>query len=138
MRGTSRGHIIAWQGGSLWIGEFNMVTGLHAHHAIQVTLALEEHFHLRDASTESFGDELTTAILAANRPHALSATATVALIFLEPESTTGRVVSDLYCRASTVSPIPLEVLGDAPVLLLQAFRRAGGKKRMADIARQFI
>lgn len=139
MRGTSSGNIVVWQGGSLWVGQTATTTSLHAHHAIQVTLALEGCFRLRGASAAQFGNELTTAIVAPNQPHAFSATATVALIFVEPESTEGRALLELHCRgAAAISPIPREALGDGPALLLEAYRRADDRSRMAAIARGIL
>ena len=85
MQVTSSGRIIVWQGGSLWIGETRATTGLHAHHAIQITMALEGEFRLRDPADPDFGVSLTAPIVAANRPHMFSAEGTVALVFVEPE-----------------------------------------------------
>lgn len=138
MRKTSSGHIVVWQGGSVWIGQAGMTTGLHAHHAIQVTLALEGHFRLRDAAATDFSGDLTAAIVAANQQHAFSATATVALIFVEPESTEGRALQELYCRGAGISRLLPEHLGDGPALLLEAYRSAGGRAGMEVIARRIL
>src|SRR3712207_6071612 len=97
MRGTSRGRIVVWQGGSIWIGATRTTTGVHAHHAIQVTMALEGEFRLRDPATPDFGECLTAAIVAANRPHAFTAEGTVALVFVEPESAEGLAIRERHC-----------------------------------------
>ena len=138
MRGTSSGQIVIWQGGSLWIGETRATTGQHAHHAIQVTLALEGEFRLRDPSTPDFGEGLTAAIVAANQPHVFSAEGTVALIFVEPESVEGQGLQEMHCRDAAISRLSPEHLGNGPALLLDAYRGAGGRARMQEISRRVV
>jgi len=138
MRARSSGQIVVWQGGSLWIGETRATTGQHAHHAIQVTIALEGDFRLRDSSTPDFGDGMTAAIVAANQPHTFAAEGTVALIFVEPESVEGRVLQEVHCRDAAVSRLSPEQLGEWPALLLDAYRGAGGRTRMQEISRRVI
>ena len=138
MRATPSGQIIVWQGGSLWIGKTRTTTGTHAHHAIQVTVALEGNFHLRDPSAPDFGEGMTAAIVAANQPHAFAAAGTVALIFVEPESAEGRALQEMHCRGATVARLAPERLGDGPSLLLDAYRGAGGRARMQEISRHVV
>lgn len=138
MRATSSGHIVVWQGGSLWIGETRATTGQHAHHAVQVTMALEGDFRLRDPATPEFGEGMTGAIVAANQPHAFSAEGTVALIFVEPESADGRALEETHCRDAAISRLSPEQLGEWPALLLDAYRGAGGKTRMQEISRGLV
>src|ERR671913_1072797 len=138
MRGTSSGQIVVWQGGSIWIGETRATTGLHAHHAIQITMALEGEFRLRGPATPDFGEGLTAAIVAANRPHAFAAEGTVALIFVEPESVEGRALQEMHCRGAAISGLPPERLGDGPALLLDAYRNAGGRGPGGGIAPRLL
>jgi AraC family transcriptional regulator len=136
MRVNTQGHILAWQGGSLWIGRTKAVTGLHAHHAIQVTLGLEGWFRLGGAP-DALGPERQAAIVAADWPHAFAADATIAMVFIEPESAAGRAVAELHCRGDAVSPLPPGLLGEAPAALLDAFG-AGERSRMEAVAREVI
>ncbi len=138
MRDTSSGRILAWQGGSIWIGETRATTGLHAHHAIQITMALEGHFRLRGPATPAFGEGLTAAIVGANRPHAFSAEGTVALVFVEPESVEGRALQEAHCRGGAISRLSPDQLGDGPALLLDAYRGAAGRARLEEIARRIV
>jgi AraC-like DNA-binding protein len=138
MQGTSSGQIFVWQGGSIWIGETRATTGLHAHHAIQITMALEGEFRLRDPAAPDFGEALTIAIVAANRPHAFSAEGTVALVFVEPESIEGLALQERHCRGGAISRLSPEHLGDEPALLLDAYRGAGGRARMEEVARRVV
>ena len=52
MPGRSQGHIMLWQGGSLWIGRSDATTTPHEHHAIQVSLALA--LHVADEALTGF------------------------------------------------------------------------------------
>jgi AraC family transcriptional regulator len=138
MQVTSSGQIVIWQGGSIWIGETKATTGLHAHHTIQITMALHGEFRLRDPATPDFGEGLTAAIVAANRPHVFSAEGTVALVFVEPESVEGLALQEKHCRGGTISRLSPEQLGDGPALLLDAYRTPGGRARMEEIARGIV
>lgn len=63
------GKIYFWQGGSLWIGRTSGTTDMHAHHAIQISLALEGSFGLRtpdDAEWQSY----TAAVVPSHQSHA--------------------------------------------------------------------
>jgi AraC family transcriptional regulator len=135
MRGTSSGRIVLWQGGSIWIGETRATTGLHAHHAIQITLALEGEFRLRDPATPDFGEGLAAAIIAANRPHAFTAEGTVALVFVEPESVDGLALQELHCRGAAISRLSPAQVGESPALLRDAYRSSAGRAHLEEIAR---
>jgi AraC family transcriptional regulator len=138
MRGTSSGRILIWQGGSIWIGETRATTGLHAHHAIQITLALEGEFRLRDPATPDFGEGLAAAIIAANRPHAFTAEGTVALVFVEPESVDGLALQELHCRGAAISRLSPAQVGESPALLRDAYRSSAGREHLEEIARGMI
>jgi len=93
------GRILFWRGGSVWIGHAGGETGFHAHHAIQVTLALsggEVRFRSPEADWSSF----TAVMIAADHTHAFEACGEfVAQIFTEPESRDGRMLRQRYGQA---------------------------------------
>ncbi|QEZ46665.1 helix-turn-helix transcriptional regulator [Cupriavidus oxalaticus] len=99
------GRIVLWRGGSIWIGHAEEQTGFHAHHAIQVTLALSG----GPVRVQSPGEDWAAyqaAIIAANHPHAFEARgALIALIFTEPESHEGRMLRERF-RAGVASLTP--------------------------------
>lgn len=104
MTPIASGRIAVWEGGSLWA--FDVPAGdldrnkLHAHHALQVTVALTGgvfKLHLRDRVVS--GD---VAIVAADAPHAFEAEGPVALLFVAPESRAGRVLAKLLDGAPAV------------------------------------
>ncbi len=121
---AAAGQILVWQGGSLWTGRAAMTTDVHAHHAIQITLGLDGGFRLRGPEAE-FGAEMGTAVVAADRPHAFSVDATVALIFIEPETLQGRAIGRLCGEAGIVAIDP-ERLGPTPAALLEAIKGRNG------------
>jgi len=86
------GRIVFWRGGSVWIGRAEEETAFHAHHAIQVTLALSGG-SVRFQSPGETWAPYTAAIVAANHSHAFEPRGElVALIFTEPESREGRML----------------------------------------------
>lgn len=93
MAHLANGRIVLWDGGSLWVmtvpalAESRKRTDFHAHHAIQITLALDGEFklHLPDGSTTE-----SPVVVAADASHAFEPRGTIALLFVDPESTAGR------------------------------------------------
>lgn len=76
------GRIVLWRGGSVWLGHAEEKTGSHAHHAIQVTLALSGGA-MRIQTPGKDWAAYTAAIICAHQPHAFEARCElVALIFI--------------------------------------------------------
>lgn len=83
------GRIIGWPSGSLWIGRHLGQNHDHAHHAIQISLALEGSFRIRTASLSEW-HETKGVVIMPDRTHRFDGCgATVATIFVEPNSATG-------------------------------------------------
>ncbi|MEO3475793.1 AraC family transcriptional regulator [Roseomonas sp. CAU 1739] len=106
-----------------------MTTDVHAHHAIQITLGLDGGFRLRGPEA-AFGAETVAAVVAADKQHVFSVDATVALIFVEPESPQGRGLGRLCGEAAIVSIDP-ELLGRTPGALLEAIKGRDGAEMEA-------
>jgi AraC-like DNA-binding protein len=125
MKVAGRGRIIIWEGASLWIMQVvpahvsgHNATGSHAHHAIQVTLALDGRFELRSktASAPNY------AAVAPDVEHIFQAQGLVALLFVEPESEAGRAISaSLFARADLV-PLTKTALGGIEDEILAQYR----------------
>jgi AraC-like DNA-binding protein len=85
------GRVLLWSGGSLWIGREAGRVEAHAHHAIQIALAMEAPFVMRDGATgwrEHHG-----AIVMPDRVHQFDGRGGgVAQIFVEPETAAGRAL----------------------------------------------
>ena len=88
----AQGRIRIWDGASLWLFEAardRAETAPHAHHALQVTIALEGDFQL------TAGDERVAGPVAAVAPdasHVFEAHGAAAHLFVEPESRLGRTL----------------------------------------------
>src|SRR4051812_23434975 len=95
MPALAHGRIVLWQGASLWgldvpaLATSPQRTDSHAHHAIQVTMALDGQFQLRGPDVVLSGPG---AIVAADARHAFEPKGLIGLLFAEPESRTGRAL----------------------------------------------
>jgi transcriptional regulator GlxA family with amidase domain len=101
MKVAGTGRILLWSGGSLWIGRSGAPTELHAHHAVQIALALAPG-ELRFRSSAGDWNTYDAALIAANQPHAFDGGGNqVATLFVEPESREGQVLQQ-RCRADGI------------------------------------
>ena len=113
------GRVMLWNGGSLWIGREGGVARPHAHHAIQVTLALSGQV-LLSAADDGAWREYAGAIVMPDRPHRFDGQGCdVAMIFVEPETAHGQALKARYA-AHDISALPPDAvaaitraLGDA-------------------------
>ncbi len=100
------GRICLWNGGSVWIGRSAGQAKLHAHHAIQISIALDGEFALRETGTRSTESHACAALVPPNLKHQFDGLgATVAQVFVEPESRIGR---SLLARFAPDRITPLE------------------------------
>jgi AraC family transcriptional regulator len=85
------GRVLLWGGGSLWIGRAAGSVHVHAHHAIQVSLALSGTFKLRgDGGPWS---EYIGALVHPHQRHQFDGCGeSVAQLFVEPETVQGRAL----------------------------------------------
>jgi AraC family transcriptional regulator len=105
-----------WQGGSLWLGRSTGRTDWHDHHAIQITVALDGGCAFRDRVD---GDWLTLsgAMVRAHRHHQFETRdATVAHLFVEPETAQGRALQLRPGDAAVTSLSPEEHAAIARIL----------------------
>jgi AraC family transcriptional regulator len=87
------GQICSWSGGSIWIGRTTTVNAVHAHHAVQVAIALEGHFRF-SSPVDGVWLDCSGAVIASNHPHAFDGrnASLLAHLFVEPQSPAGRVL----------------------------------------------
>lgn len=101
---TGAGRSVLWRGGSIWIGNAGEATDFHAHHAIQITLALSG----GDVRFRRPGEQWNAykaGIISAHQSHAFEARGElVALIFAEPESRDGRAIQERYSTGVALLP----------------------------------
>jgi AraC family transcriptional regulator len=125
---AGRGRIIVWEGASLWILEATeevAQTDFHAHHAIQITLALAGDFELR-----ADGERLTgpAVAVAADASHIFKASGLAAFLFVEPESSAGQALAASSFDGKALQPL------SGPGLRPLLDRLAAGFRANADDA----
>lgn len=85
------GRVLMWQGGSLWIGHAAGGTQAHAHHAIQISVALTEHVRFR--VPDGGWLDYTAAMIPPHQGHQFDGNGqSVAHVFVEPETVQGRAL----------------------------------------------
>lgn len=121
------GRVCTWQGGSVWIGRNVGRAGRHAHHAIQITLALDipdGKFLLR-AATQTRWQSLNGAVVMPHRVHEFDGCdGAVAQVFVEPETPQGRVLLERF-GGSDISKLPPAIQCPAAELLAARFAARG-------------
>jgi AraC-like DNA-binding protein len=98
------GDLVAWNGGVLLIGRSNRIIPQHAHQAIQVVFGYEGPVLLRTSDDAAWGS-YPLGIVASRQPHSMDATASTfnAIVFVEPETTVGRAITERYVRQGIAS-----------------------------------
>jgi AraC-like DNA-binding protein len=123
-----RGRILIWEGGSLWImeavsnsGRRSRLNDPHAHHAVQVTLALEGDFEFESGSRRASGDVVAVA---PDALHAFNARGLFAHVYIEPECRAGRAAANaLFSGDEPLARVTGIALGDLANELATAFNR---------------
>lgn len=132
---SGTGRIVLWRGGSLWIGRVGEATGSHAHHAVQVTLALSAG-GVRFRTPESDWTRFDAALIPAHQPHTFDAPGeTAAHVFAEPESREGRV---LQARHRGRGIERLQGLEDFASAMGSLFKQHAPDAGLAEAARALI
>lgn len=135
---NGRGRIVIWEGASLWVLEAEdgfAQTDYHAHHAIQVTLALEGAFELRTAN-EMLSDEAVA--VAPNASHIFQANGLVAFLFIEPESAAGQAIMAAAFRDNTLIALRSATNTRHLTALASCFRAAGNDEELILLGKEFV
>jgi AraC family transcriptional regulator len=131
------GRVIVWPGGSLWVGRHVGPIREHAHHAIQLSLALEGRIRTR---AHGWPDARETAgmVVMPDQRHTLDGCdSTVATLFVEPNSVQGAALRKRFAGRDVT------LLSDAESAACAASLRAeylagAGDERLAGYARAAI
>lgn len=105
------GRLFLWGGRGLYLGPAH-ATSLHAHHAVQICIALDRSFRLRSRSSAAW-HRYRSAIVASDQPHQFDAGgAPVCLLYLDPEAVEARSLGQAPRRGyfRTISAARLAVL----------------------------
>jgi AraC family transcriptional regulator len=112
------GQVLLWSGGSLWLGRDAGRVETHAHHAIQIALAMDS--HLRMATGDGEWREHRGAVVPPHLLHRFDGCGQrTAMLFVEPETAQGRAVLERY-GTSTIADLP----ADIAEVLVAPFRSA--------------
>ncbi|MEO6103008.1 MAG: AraC family transcriptional regulator [Pseudoxanthomonas sp.] len=83
------GRVIIWPGGSIWVGRHIGQVPEHAHHAIQISLAIEGRFRVQ-ARTWPASCETAGMVVMPDQAHRMDGCdTTIASLFVEPNSIAG-------------------------------------------------
>jgi len=99
---AGRGRIIGWPGGSVWIGRGVGPVQEHAHHAIQISLAMEGRFRIQ-ADGWPAPRETAGMVVMPDRHHSFDGCgAAIATLFVEPNSSRGAALRQRFAGFDVV------------------------------------
>jgi AraC-like DNA-binding protein len=133
------GRICHWDGGSIWIGRATAVNAVHAHHAVQVGLALEGRFRFQ-SPLDGVWLDCPGAVIASNQPHAFDGREALLLahIFVEPQSLAGRVLLQRFTAAHGICVLKGPLLTTAVDGLSAGYREGRAPADLSATAREVI
>jgi len=112
------GRVMLWSGGSLWLGRDTGRAETHAHHAIQVALAMDS--ALRFATADGAWREHRGAVVPPHLPHRFDGCGQrSAMLFVEPETASGRALLERFG-----APAIADLAADTAEPLVAPLRRA--------------
>jgi len=132
------GDFIGWDGGCLLIGKAIGVIPPHAHQAIQIVFGYAEPIRLR-CRDEEVWTPYPIGIIPSRQPHAMDATMSTynAVIFVEPESRSGRALTERYLRDGIASTDDPGALG-AAASLFAVWLGLAGKQAVIEAASRVV
>jgi len=117
MRRLANIHTAFWDGGALWLiealargGAEPRSTDLHAHHAIQVVFNLGGQFEIAGRDVAVPG---SVVAVAPDVDHRFSAEGLTAILFIEPESRSGRAVAKRLFERTAIVALPPATFDDS-------------------------
>jgi AraC family transcriptional regulator len=130
------GRVLLWSGGSLWIGrDAGRVEG-HAHHAIQIALAMDS--HLRMASGDGEWREHRGALVPPHLPHRFDGGGErTAILFVEPETALGRALL-ARCGRSAIADLAPDTAEALVAPLRSAYLAAATREALIALGQQSV
>jgi len=130
------GRVMLWSGGSLWLGRDAGRAETHAHHAIQIALAMDS--HLRLAAGDDAWREHRGAVVPPHLPHRLAGCGQgTAMIFVEPETAQGRALLERY-GARAIADLPADIAEALVAPLRSAYLAAASRDALIARGQQAI
>ena len=131
------GRVLLWGGGSLWIGRQTGLARAHAHHAIQLTLAMHGRFGMDDDSGAGWQDHAGVLVLPHRRHRFDGRGSDLATIFIEPEMPLGRALLALQGER-TVTAIEDGEVARLVAPLRKAFEGGAGDATLSEAAQRLV
>jgi AraC-like DNA-binding protein len=130
------GRVMLWSGGSLWIGRDAGRVQRHAHHAVQIALAMEACFLMREDGAD--WREHAGAIVMPHHPHQFDGCSHgVAQIFVEPETALGRAIVQRH-HTEAIADLPRHAAQALVSPLRAAYRAGADEATLVTLAQQVI
>jgi AraC-like DNA-binding protein len=114
------GRVMLWYGGSLWIGRRAGRAQKHAHHAIQIALAMRGSFRMDDDQGAGWAEHRGAVVMPHRRHEFDGCGSDIATIFVEPETAHGRMLVARF-GAQAVTPIDAALMQRMVAPLQEAF-----------------
>lgn len=135
MSAKGRARIVVWEGGSLWLLEtgrgFDEADD-HAHHAVQVTIALDGRFALETARRTL---SAPVAAVAPDVRHRFRSEGLIGFLFVAPESPAGIVLLDRLFRDDGISEVASPLPGAAVGRLRRALDEGVADAALIELGR---
>jgi AraC-like DNA-binding protein len=132
------GDFIAWEGGCLLIGKALRVVPQHSHQAIQVVFGYAGAIGLRSGD-EGDWTHYPLGVIPSRQPHSMDATASTynVVIFIEPETVSGRALTERYLN-SGIASVDDPNVRRAATDLFEIWLGRSEESAMIDAARRVI
>lgn len=131
------GRVLVWPGGSLWAGRHVGAVPEHAHHAIQVSLALEGRFRVH-APAWPQARETSGVLVMPDKRHGIDGGgATLASLFVEPNSFAGVALRARFA-GTQVALLDDDESESCATIVRGAFLSGAADSRLAEVARAAI
>ncbi len=127
------GRVIGWPGGSLWIGRHLGQVQDHAHHAIQISLAMEGAFRIRAGNWSDWRDTRGMVVMPDRRHRFDGRGAAIATLFVEPASARGAALRQRFGGAD-VALLPDREVREAVAHLHAHYQAAAADDLLAGLA----
>ena len=130
------GQVLLWGGGSLWVGRDAGRVESHAHHAIQVALAMDSTLRLAPAGGE--WREHRGAVVPPHLPHRFDGCGQrTAMLFIEPETAQGRALLERY-GSSAIVDLAAEAAAALVAPIRSAYLAAATREALVALGQQAV
>jgi AraC family transcriptional regulator len=130
------GRVLLWPGASLWIGRRAGPVAPHAHHAVQISLALTGRVRLRSDPAGAWAEHAGVLVRPHHR-HAFDGNGeSVAQLFVEPETALGRAVLERH--AGPLTPLPDAIAAAMAAPLATAYAKGASDDALGAAARRAL